>query len=70
MDIRDHSTEDLIRSLEAEAAKSISELRSAQSDLDKVHSRLRFIITVIHIVKERLRDENNTTNSKTQTDKN
>lgn len=70
MDIRDHSTEDLIRSLEAEAAKSIAELRSAQSDLDKVHSRLRFIITVIHIVKERLRDETYTINSQTPTSKN
>lgn len=63
MDIRDHSTWDLVRSLEAEAAKSIAELRQAQSDLDKVNSRLRFIITVIHIIKERLSDENNTTHS-------
>lgn len=70
MDIRDHNTEDLIRSLEAEAAKSISELRQAQSDLDKVHSRLRFIITVIHIIKERLTDETNTISSKTSTNKN
>lgn len=67
MDIRDHNTQDLIRSLEAEAAKSISELRQAQSDLDKVHSRLRFIITVIHIIKERLKDETDTTSSKTPT---
>ena len=57
MDIREHNTWDLIRSLEAEAAKSLSELRQAQSDLDKVHSRLRFILTVIHIIKERLEDE-------------
>lgn len=70
MDIREHNTWDLIRSLEAEAAKSLSELRQAQSDLDKVHSRLRFILTVIHIIKERLEDETNTINSKTPTNKN
>jgi len=57
MDIRDHNTRDLLRSLEAEAAKSIAELRSAQSDLDKVNSRIRFILTVIHVIKERLTDE-------------
>lgn len=53
MEIRDHSNKDLLASLEAETAKSLAELRSAQGDLDKINSRLRFILAVIHILKDR-----------------
>lgn len=53
MDLRDHSTEDLIRSLEAETAKALAEIRTAQGDLDKINSRLRFILAVTHILKDR-----------------
>lgn len=56
MDLEDYNDDDLIKSLEAEAAKALSELRTAQGDLEKINSRLRFVLTVIHILKERLKD--------------
>jgi hypothetical protein len=53
MQLQDYSSQDLIKSLEAEAAKAMAELKTAQNDLDKINSRLRFILVVIHILKER-----------------
>jgi len=53
MDLRHYSNNDLLRSLEAEVAKSLAEVRAAQSDLDKVNSRLRFALSVIHILKDK-----------------
>ena len=55
MDLNDYSNMDLLRSLEAESAKALAEVRSIQGDLDKVNSRLRFLLTVIHILKDRER---------------
>lgn len=52
MDLREYSDEDLIKSLEAEIAKSLAEIKTAQGDLDKINSRLRFALAVIHILKE------------------
>ena len=52
MDLRDYSDADLIKSLEAEIAKSLAEIKTAQGDLDKINSRLRFALAVIHILKE------------------
>jgi hypothetical protein len=53
MDLRDHSDEDLIKSLEAEIAKSLAEIKHAQGDLDKINSRLRFALAVLHIIKDK-----------------
>ena len=53
MDLRDYSDEDLIKSLEAEIAKSLSEVKHAQGDLDKINSRLRFTLAVLHIIKDK-----------------
>ena len=53
MDLNDFSNRELIQSLEAECAKAINEIKSAQADMDKAKSRLRFILAVIHILKER-----------------
>lgn len=53
MDLRDLSTEDLIQSLEAETAKSLSEVKHLLGDLEKIKSRLAFLMAVLHIVKER-----------------
>jgi hypothetical protein len=52
MQLEDHSEEDLLKSLEAEIAKSLSELKSAQGDLDKINGRLRFSLAVLHIIKQ------------------
>ena len=51
MDLEDYSKEDLLKSLEAEIAKSLGELKCAQGDLDKINGRLRFALAVIHILK-------------------
>ena len=53
MELREYSDEDLIKSLEAEIAKSLAEVKSAQGDLDKVNSRLRFALAVLHTLKDR-----------------
>lgn len=53
MDLQRYTTNELLRSLEAETAKALNEVKTAQSDLDKVHSRLRFLLAVIHILKDK-----------------
>jgi hypothetical protein len=53
MDFNDHSLSDLLLSLEAELAKSLSEVRHAQDDLDKASSRLRFAVALLHNIKNR-----------------
>jgi hypothetical protein len=72
MDFERFSESDLFQSLEAECAKSLGEIRCARGDLDKVESRLRFILSVIHSIKDRKvkRYEVNTTSSKTPTNTN
>ena len=57
MDLERFNDKDLLQSLEAETAKALSEIRNAQGDLDKINGRLRFVLTVIHILKERLNDD-------------
>lgn len=51
IDLEDYNRKELLESLEAEVAKSLNELKSAQSDLDKINGRLRFSLAVIHILK-------------------
>jgi len=53
MDLNDYNNSDLLKSLEAECAKALNELKTAQHDIDKANSRLRFILAVIHILKQR-----------------
>jgi hypothetical protein len=51
-DLNDYSNEDLAASLIAETAKALSEVRKVQGDLDKINGRLRFLLTVVNILKE------------------
>jgi hypothetical protein len=51
-DLNEYSNEDLTTSLIAETAKALSEVRKVQGDLDKINGRLRFILTVVNILKE------------------
>jgi hypothetical protein len=53
MDLEDYSDEDLLKSLEAEVAKTLNEIKSAQGDLDKIKGRMRFALAVIHILKDK-----------------
>lgn len=50
----EHSVQDLVKSLEAEIAKTISEVKHAQDDLDKAQNRQKFILAVIHHLKTRI----------------
>jgi hypothetical protein len=54
MNFNDHSSEDLLKSLEAEVAKTISEMRHAQEDLDKAQNRQKFILALVHYLKQRI----------------
>jgi hypothetical protein len=53
MDLEDYSREDLLKSLEAEIAKSLGELKCAQGDLAKINSRLRFALAALHVIKDK-----------------
>ena len=53
MELRDLSEEDLLKSLEAEIAKSLGEIKCAQGDLDKANARLRFSLAVLHTIKDK-----------------
>jgi hypothetical protein len=46
--------EDLLKSMEAEAAKSMAELKCARKDLEQADARLRFLLSVIHYMKDRI----------------
>ena len=53
MDLNDHKTEDLIKSVEAELAKALNELRCLQGDADKINGRIRFALACLHIIKDK-----------------
>lgn len=61
MDFYDHNITDILKSLEGEVAKSISEIRHAQDDLEKATNRMKFILAVTHHLKQRYEDMKNET---------
>jgi len=55
--IFDNLTEDaILKSLEAEVAKSIAELKCLRKDAEQVDARLRFILSAIHYLKNQVDD--------------
>jgi len=50
----DLTIEQLVRSMEAEAAKAISEIKCSRKDLEQADARLRFLLSVIHNLKDRM----------------
>ena len=48
--------EELLRSMEAEAAKAMSEVKYARKDLEQADARLRFLLSVIHHMKDKIED--------------
>jgi len=52
----EHSVVDLLKSLEGEVAKTISEVTHAQQDLEKAQNRQKFILALIHHLKQRYGD--------------
>lgn len=52
----DKPTEEVLRSLEGEVAKTLSELRCAKTDLAQAESRMKFCLATIHYLKDRNND--------------
>ena len=52
MRFEDYTLSELVSSLEGELAKASNEIAHAQSDLYKVENRQRFILALIHYIKE------------------
>jgi len=52
--IFDDKTEDeIFRSIEAEVAKALAEMRCAKKDLEQVEVRMKFALATIHHLKQR-----------------
>ena len=49
----EHSTPDILKSLEIELAKAQAELRCARNDVEKAQNRLSFALSGIHNLKDR-----------------
>lgn len=52
----DKPTEEVLRSLEGEVAKTLSEIRCAKNDLAQAESRMKFALATIHYLKNREND--------------
>jgi len=50
----EHSVKDLLKSLEAEIAKTTAEILHAQTDLEKAQNRQKFILALVHHLKQRI----------------
>ena len=48
------TVDQLVRSMEAEAAKAIAEIKCARKDLEQADARLRFLLSVIHHLKDKV----------------
>lgn len=65
------SSDELLQSIIAEAAKAQNEIRCARGDIAKASSRLQFLIAVINQLQQRSKenkDETFTNSSQTSTD--
>jgi hypothetical protein len=57
MDILDSKTDDeLHRSMIAELAKTSNELRCAKADIEKISSRMGFLLAMVHTMINRPKD--------------
>jgi hypothetical protein len=45
---------DILKSMEAEAAKTMAELKCARRDLEQADARLRFLLSAIHYLKDKV----------------
>jgi len=50
------SDEQILRSMIAESAKAISELKCARRDLEQADARLRFLLGAIHHLRDKIGD--------------
>ena len=47
------TTEDILKSLEAEVAKSLAELRCLRKDAEQIDARMRFLLSAVHYLKDK-----------------
>ncbi len=47
---------EILRSLEAEVAKSMAELKCLRKDSEQIDARLRFVLSAIHYLKNQVND--------------
>lgn len=47
-------TSDILKSMEAEAAKTLAELKCARKDLEQADARMRFLLSTIHHLKDKI----------------
>ena len=52
MRFEDLTKEELFLSIEAEVAKSLAEIKHAESDIEKANNRLKFILAIVHYLKK------------------
>lgn len=50
----DKTLAEIIRSLEAEAAKALAELDCAKNDIKQSEARLKFLLAAVHYMKTRI----------------
>ncbi|MTV59059.1 hypothetical protein GM547_13500 [Streptococcus pneumoniae] len=49
----DKTDDEIFRSIEAEVAKALNELRCAKNDLAQAETRMKFALATIHYLKKR-----------------
>lgn len=52
---QEKSTSDIVKSLEGEIAKALSEIQCADRDLKQAQARMKFLLAAIHYLKEDLK---------------
>ena len=52
----DKTDSEIFRSIEAELAKALSELRCAKKDLEQAEVRMKFALATVHYLKQRYED--------------
>ena len=52
----DKTDDEIFRSIEAELAKALAEMRCAKKDLDQAEVRMKFALATVHYLKQRYED--------------
>ena len=52
----DKTDKEILRSIEGEVAKALSELRCARKDLEQAEVRMKFALATVHYLKQRYED--------------
>jgi len=49
----DKTDDEIFRSVEAEVAKALNEIRCAKRDLEQAEVRMKFVLATVHYLKQR-----------------